>query len=116
MNLEVAHLSFAYVPGRTVLHDISLKVSSGEILYILGRNGSGKSTLLSCLGGLLIPGTGKVLVNNISLTEYKNSEKARIVGVIPQMHVPVFAYSVHEMVLMGRAPYLGWMSSPSIEP
>jgi iron complex transport system ATP-binding protein len=115
MNLESAHLSFAYQPGRTILHDISLKVSSGEILYILGRNGSGKSTLLSCLAGLLTPETGKVLLNRISLSEYKDAEKARVIGVIPQMHVPVFAFSVHEMVLMGRAPYLSWMSSPSSE-
>ncbi len=113
MNFEATHLSFAYEPGRTILHDISMKVSPGEILYILGRNGSGKTTLLSCLAGLLNPETGKVVLNSISLTEYKASEKARMIGLIPQLHVPVFAFTVHELVLMGRAPYLSWISSPS---
>lgn len=113
MKLEAAHLSFAYEPSKTILHDISLKISSGEILFILGRNGSGKSTLLSCLAGLLTPGTGTILLNGKALAQYTNSERARIIGLIPQMHMPVFSFSVNELVLMGRAPYLGWIGSPS---
>jgi len=115
VELKASHLSFAYDPGQTILHDISLKISSGEILFILGRNGSGKTTLLSCLAGLLKSETGSVMLNNRSLSEFNSSEKAQLIGLIPQMHVPVFAYSVHELVLMGRAPYLSWIGSPSKE-
>ncbi|MEA3326730.1 MAG: ATP-binding cassette domain-containing protein [Chloroflexota bacterium] len=113
MKLEASHLSFAYVPGNTILHDVSLKINSGETLYILGQNGGGKTTLLSCLAGLLHPDTGDVQLGGKSLSEYSTSERARLIGSIPQMHVPVFAFTLQEMVLMGRAPYLGWMGTPS---
>jgi len=113
VDLEASHLSFAYVPGKTILHDISFKIKSSETLYILGRNGGGKTTLLSCLAGLLNPDTGDVHLGGKSLAEYSTSERAQIIGLIPQMRVPIFAFTVKEMVLMGRAPYLGWMGSPS---
>ena len=113
MDLEAYHINFAYVPGKTILHDISLKIIAGETLYILGRNGGGKTTLLSCLAGLLYPEAGEVRLGGKSLSEYSPSERARLIGLIPQMHIPVFSYTIKEMILMGRAPYLGWLGSPS---
>jgi len=113
MLLQANHLSFAYVPEQTVLHDISLKLDSGETLYILGRNGGGKTTLLSCLAGLLNPDTGQVELAGKLLDDYSPTERARMIGLIPQMHIPAFSYSVREMVMMGRAPHLGWLGSPS---
>ena len=113
MLLQAHHLSFAYVPEQTVLHDISLKLDSGETLYILGRNGGGKTTLLSCLAGLLNPDTGQVELADKLLEDYSPTERARMIGLIPQMHIPAFSYSVREMVMMGRAPHLGWLGSPS---
>lgn len=113
MYLEAQHLSFGYVPEHTVLHDISLSIKAGEILYILGRNGGGKTTLLSCLAGLIKPDTGRVLIDGKLLTTFGAAERAKLIGLIPQLHVPSFAYSVEEMVLMGRAPHLGWLGSPS---
>ena len=113
MHLEAQHLSFGYIPEQTVLHDISLSLKAGEILYILGRNGGGKTTLLSCLAGLILPDTGRVLIDGKLLTSFSTAERAKLIGLIPQMHIPSFAYSVEEMVLMGRAPHLGWLGSPS---
>ncbi len=113
--LSAQNLSYAYSPGRTVLHDISLSVKAGETLYVLGRNGGGKTTLLSCLAGLLKPGTGSVRINDKNLYNYNGSERAQLIGLIPQMHLPVFAYSVEEMVMMGRTPHLNWMGAPSFE-
>jgi iron complex transport system ATP-binding protein len=115
MHLKAQHLSFAYLPGMTVLHDVSISVKSGEMLYILGRNGGGKTTLLSCLAGLLKPEKGQVFFNEKDIQDYTASERAQLIGLIPQMHIPIFAYTVEEMVMMGRAPYLSWMGSPSAE-
>ncbi len=112
MELEAQNLSHAYMPGRLVVRDISLKVEEGEIVYVLGRNGSGKTTLLSCLSGILRPSHGEVLLGGASIFNYAPVERARQVGLIPQIHVPVFAYSVREMVLMGRVPHLGLFGSP----
>jgi len=115
MQLQANHLHFAYLPEKTVLDDISLLIDPGETLYILGRNGSGKTTLLSCLAGLLEPASGEVLLDGASLQSFDPAERARRVGLIPQMHTPAFGYTVNEMVMMGRAPYLGWLGSPNHE-
>ncbi len=113
MRLEASHLKFAYLPGKTVLHDVSLDIGSGETLYILGRNGSGKTTLLSCLAGLLQPDAGQVRLDGEDIHAFPPAERAQKVGLIPQMHTPAFGYTVAEMVMMGRAPHLGWLASPS---
>ena len=115
MRLQANHLNFSYLPGKTVLRDISLEVQPGETLYILGRNGSGKTTLLSCLAGLLQPDGGEVLLDGKPILNFSASERAREVGIIPQMHTPVFGFTVREMVMMGRAPHLGWLGSPNHE-
>ena len=48
--------------ARTVLHDISLSLRSGQRLAVVGRNGAGKTTLLRCVAGSLLPSTGSVIV------------------------------------------------------
>ena len=115
MRLQANHLNFSYLPGKTVLRDVSLEVQPGETLYILGRNGSGKTTLLSCLAGLLKPDGGEVLLDDKPIRDFSPAERAREVGLIPQMHTPVFGFTVREMVMMGRAPHLGWLGSPNHE-
>lgn len=113
MQLEAKNLHFAYIPGKTVLHDVSLTLDEGETLFILGRNGCGKTTLLSCLAGILSPINGNVELEDRALSDYSSAERAQKVALIPQMHTPAFAYTVRQMVMMGRAPYLSWMGSPS---
>ena len=111
--LTAKNLSFAYTPGQTVLHDVSLALEEGETLYILGKNGCGKTTLLSCVCGLLNPHSGTVLIKDKPLNDFSPAERAQKIGLIPQMHVPAFAYTVSQMVMMGRAAHLSWMGSPS---
>ena len=115
MQLEANHISYGYSPKETVLHDVSLSLKTGETLYILGRNGSGKTTLLSCLAGLLEPDMGEIVLDRKPLGEIRPVERSQLIGLIPQSHIPAFAYSVEEMVMMGRAPYLSWLGSPTKE-
>lgn len=111
--LKAQNLSYAYEEENTVLHDVSFNLHTGEMLYILGPNGGGKTTLLHILTGLLKPDVGQVTLADKNLNTYPAGERAKIIGLIPQLHTPAFGYSVQEMVMMGRAPHLGWMSSPS---
>ena len=113
---EVDNISFSY-PGyeRSVLSGASLKLHKGEILCILGPNGAGKTTLLSCMARLLKPDSGTIRLCGRDLSDMSEKETARLVGFVPQMHVPSFDYRVIDFVLMGRAPHTGIFSRPSAD-
>jgi ABC-type cobalamin/Fe3+-siderophores transport system ATPase subunit len=94
------------------LHHISVQITQGEVLFLLGRNGCGKTTLMRCLSGILQPDSGSVLFDGRDIRTIPPAERARRIGLIPQIHSPAFAYTVHDIVLMGRAPYLGLFDKP----
>lgn len=110
--LSAHHITHAYRDGRLVLRGVSLEVHAGQIVYLLGRNGSGKTTLMRCLSGVLRPQHGTVLVNGQSLSALSATERAKRIGLIPQAHAIPFAYTVQQVVLMGRAPHLGLFGVP----
>ncbi|MGK4578925.1 ABC transporter ATP-binding protein [Kitasatospora sp. HPMI-4] len=67
---EAVTKTFTTPDGRAlpVLEDISLRLSEGEIVALLGKSGSGKSTLLRCLAGLIAPSAGTVAYRGTPLT------------------------------------------------
>lgn len=71
--LEVQHVSFTYSsPDEddtpAALHDVTLTLSPGETLAVIGHNGSGKSTLAKIMAAILPPASGDVLVDGLSTT------------------------------------------------
>lgn len=94
---------------RQVLHDVSLEVAPGEMLAVVGPNGAGKSTLLKVLSGALDPWTGTVELEGRALREFDRRAVARRLASLGQESGSAFAFTVLEMVLMGRAPHLGAM-------
>ena len=113
--LRTEKLSFSYLgsySGVNVLKGVSFTVEQGEIFSILGPNGSGKTTLLKCLNGIFEPGKGKVFIEGQDVAELSAREIARKIAYVPQIHKPVFPYSVLEVVVMGRNPYLAPFSHP----
>jgi iron complex transport system ATP-binding protein len=92
---------------RAVLHDVSIEVSPGELLAVVGPNGAGKSTLLKVLGGLIEPYGGGVELEGRPLAEFDRRALARRIASLGQESGSAFAFTVMEMVLMGRAPHLG---------
>ena len=113
MRLEVRGLHFSYTPEREVLKDISFDVERGDIFCVLGPNGCGKTTLLKCLGGILKPNKGSILLDGVEASTISRAEYAKLVGYVPQEHGLVFPYKTIDVVLMGRAPHLGIFSTPS---
>ncbi len=113
MKLKVKNLYFGYKKSFKVLKDITFSLKQGEIFTLLGPNGSGKSTLLKCINKLLKPQKGVVFIGDKNINELNEKELAREVSYLPQEHNSSFPYTVLDIVLMGRAPYIGLLSSPS---
>ncbi len=105
-TIDVDGLSFAY-DGAQVLHDVSLRLASGEMAAVIGPNGAGKTTLLACVNGLLREHEGLVQIGGRDVRLMRPRDVARIVGAVPQEFQIPFAYRVREIVSLGRAPYLG---------
>ena len=98
-------VSFDYGAMR-VLDDVSLSVSAGRRVGVLGPNGSGKTTLLKLLAGLLAPTRGQVTFDGQATAGLDRRTLARRLAVVPQDTQLAFDYTVLEIVLMGRYPHL----------
>jgi iron complex transport system ATP-binding protein len=109
--LEARDLAFGF-PGRTVGRELSFLLPDGEVMCVLGPNGGGKTTLFRTLLGLLPVKNGEVLLDGKSLADLSRQEIARLAGYVPQGHAGGFAYTVREMVLMGRSAHLGAFAAP----
>ena len=104
--IEVENLSFGYTQG-TILKDLSFEVMQGKFLAVAGPNGAGKTTLLNLLCGLLKPKAGSIAIDATHIESYSVKKLAQKIAVVRQEFVPVFDFTVAEMVSMARTPYLG---------
>ncbi len=112
MTLEARELAFAYLSSTEVLSSVSFSLPPGTVTFVLGANGTGKTTLLECLFGLHVPLRGEIVVDKRSLQKMTARERALKIGLVPQLHEPVFEFTVQQAVLMGRAPHLGLFARP----
>jgi iron complex transport system ATP-binding protein len=115
MILEVKDLSYRYYNSRTIFHDVNFSLCKGEVLSILGTNGAGKSTLLNCIANLFKPQSGEIRLNDKPMAEMSMRDVAKVIGYVPQIHTPAYAYTVREFTVMGRTPYIGAFAKPSKE-
>ena len=97
--IKVNDLAFAYEKNNMLFQHLNFALQAGEILAILGQNGCGKSTLLDLLLGIHRPLQGNIQLNDS-------------IGFVPQFFSAPFAYSVLDIVLMGRSNHIATFSKP----
>jgi iron complex transport system ATP-binding protein len=110
----VQDLSFSY--GDVVaLSGINITIHRGEFIAIVGENGSGKTTLLKNVAALLNPGRNTVHVNGTDITTLSASHLAKEISVVPQNSHIEFDFTVSDIVMMGRTPYINRFGQESTE-
>jgi iron complex transport system ATP-binding protein len=109
--LSATALSIGYAK-RVVADRIDLSLRRGEVLCLLGPNGAGKTTLFKTLLGLLPAISGEVAIDGRPIAALTRAELARSMAYVPQAQVMEFAYTVLDLVLMGRTAHLGPFSAP----
>lgn len=93
------------INGCQIVADISLQCLSGTITALVGPNGAGKSTLLGLMAGDLSPTSGHTVLDGREISTWPAKTLARMRCVLLQNHAVRFAFSVREVVAMGRLPY-----------
>ena len=112
-SLKIQQVYFSYLNGL-VLHDINLSVEPGEMVGLLGPNGSGKTTLIKLASGILKPAQGEIRLDGSNLSQLSRKHVARNVAVLPQQfHIP-FAFTVSEVVLLGRIPFIKALAGETV--
>lgn len=103
--LKIEGLYFKY-NNINILEDIHLEFNSGDFVGILGPNGCGKTTLLNNINRWLKPSKGSIYLDDMDLTRMSPKKLARHVATVTQDVTMDINFSVLEVVLMGRNPYL----------
>jgi len=82
--VEVRNVTYGYLKGVDVLHDISFCIEKGEFVSLIGHNGSGKSTLAKVLSILVTPQKGEVIINGEKITKENVNKIRSIMGIVFQ--------------------------------
>ncbi len=112
--LQVKNLTVAY-GAHTVVNNLSFGLPPGQWLMVVGPNGAGKSTLINALSqGVRY--TGQVLLNGVNAADLRPARLARKMGVLAQSHFVNYAFTVEDVVRLGRYAYApGPFSGPQDE-
>jgi iron complex transport system ATP-binding protein len=110
MNLVADSVTYAY-NGDPVVRGVSLTLRSGQVVGVIGPNGSGKSTLIRLLARAFSPKSGRVSLDGRDLNSYDRAALARLIAVVAQSPQLPDAFTVEELVLLGRTPHLGFLAS-----
>jgi ATP-binding cassette subfamily C protein len=98
-RVSLRNVSFSYVPGITVMDDVSFEIEQGESIGLVGGSGAGKSTLVDLLLGLLEPDKGEILVDGWPLDSVRRQWQ-QTVGYVPQA-IALFDASIRANVAFG---------------
>ncbi len=111
MSLRLARAGLR-IGTRHLVRDVTLDVAPARITALVGPNGAGKSTVLRLLAGLWRPTEGHATLDRADLWRLPRQLLARRISFVPQETRIDVAFTVQELVMMGRHPHLGRFDTP----
>ncbi|HUJ13368.1 MAG TPA: ABC transporter ATP-binding protein [Thermoanaerobaculia bacterium] len=115
--IEVRGVSFSY-DGAAAVREVNATIGRQQLVALTGPNGSGKSTLLKMLARVLAPASGVIAFEGRDIGAWAPKEYAKRVAYMPQDADPAFPMRAIDVVVSGRAPFLGrfeWESDSDYE-
>ncbi len=106
-DIRIENVSYAYEAPRLALNNVSASIPAGAFCGIIGPNGSGKTTLLKCISGYNKPTSGRVTLSGRDVSSLSVREIARRMALVQQHSAIEYDFTVMDIVLTGRNPYIG---------
>ena len=100
-DIDIEHLNFGYVEGKTVINDFSLSVTSGEVVAIVGHTGAGKTTIINLLMRFYDPGGGSIKIDGKDVESLTRSSVRGAFTMVLQ-DTWLFAGTVYENIAYGN--------------
>jgi cobalamin transport system ATP-binding protein len=112
MEINIQNIWFSH-GDMPIIKDLSHRFSPGKFHGILGPNGSGKTTLLDLISGFIPPDKGEIFLGGDKLSILSKKQIAKALSLVSQNYYINFPFSVEEVVMMGRDPFIKRFSHPS---
>lgn len=99
-EITLKNINFSYESDKPILNDFNLTIKKGEKIAFCGESGAGKSTLVDLIIGIYKPKSGKILVDNVEISNHNLRSWRKKIGYIPQS-IFLFDGSVAQNVAFG---------------
>lgn len=111
MLLEINNVRGGY-GSVDIVKGVSCNADHGDVLCLVGPNGCGKTTLFRLMLGSLPISAGNISIDGHDISTLSQKQLANLIAYIPQYHTPIFAYTVLDIVIMGRASHFSSFETP----
>ncbi len=100
-DIALKQVSFAYMPGKNALHDLSLTVPAGKTVALVGASGSGKSTIMNLILRFYDPADGSISIDGVDIRDVTLSSLRDAISLVSQ-DIVLFDDTVLANILYGR--------------
>jgi iron complex transport system ATP-binding protein len=112
--IEANAISY-HIKQKHLVKNVSFSIQSNELVVIMGANGAGKSTLLKIIAGAIPPSGGDLFFSGKKISHYSAAELSKKRAILSQHYHIAFPISVHDLVMMGRYPYIDTIDTKTNE-
>ena len=100
-KVEFKGMGFEYIPGRSVLHNITFTAQPGQTIALVGHTGSGKTSIINLISKFYLPTTGQLLVDDIDIRQVDTPSLVQHLGIVLQVNY-LFTGTIMDNIRLGK--------------